>query len=213
MRIVAVLLAAGCGRRIGAPKALLPLGDGSFLTACAARLERPGVDRRLAVTGCEAGAVAAEAARVPGLELVENPAYEEGMLGSVLVGLERAAASGADAILLHPVDHPLVAAATIDRVVAALEAGARIAVPSWELRRGHPLGVASAAWPALRGAPAGRGARAVLREHPDWIEHVEGDAGCVAGVNTRDDYERLIGPLTAIRQPGPSAAGGRGSRG
>jgi len=216
VRIVAILLAAGCGRRIGRPKALLPLGDTSFLATCAGLLDRPGVALRIAVTGCESAAVAAEAARVPLLDVVKNPDYEAGMLGSVLAGLDRAAECGADAILLHPVDHPLVAAATIERVVTALAGGARVVVPSWEMRRGHPLGIAAAAWPSLRGSPAERGARAVLQDHPDWIEYVDGDPGCVAGVNTRMDYERLIGPLEvspATPLPDRTAADGRGSTG
>jgi hypothetical protein len=37
------------------------------------------------------------------------------------------------------------------------------------------------------------GARAVFSAHPDWITHVEGDPGCVAGVDTPGDYERLVG--------------------
>jgi molybdenum cofactor cytidylyltransferase len=93
------------------------------------------------------------------------------------------------------VDHPLVEVATVDRVVQALLDGALIAVPSRDGRRGHPGGFAREVWPALRGAPIARGARAVLADHPEWIVHVEGDAGCVAGIDTPADYARLIGPL------------------
>ncbi len=192
MHVLAVVLSAGQGLRIGRPKALLPLRDGNFLTACAALVARPGVASVVAVLGCDAARVAAAA---PGLATVVNPLYREGMLSSVLRGLEAAEAAGADAILLHPVDHPLVDPATVDRVVAALEAGAVIAVPSYDGRRGHPTGFARAAWPALRGAPVEWGARAVLLEHPEWVVHVPGDPGCAAGINTREDFELLLGPL------------------
>jgi CTP:molybdopterin cytidylyltransferase MocA len=193
MHVFAVVLAAGQGLRIGRPKALLPLHDGNFLTTCAALLARPGVASVVAVLGCEAARVATAA---PGLATVVNPSFREGMLSSVLRGLEAAAAAGADAILLHPVDHPLVDPATVDRVLAALEAGAVIAVPSHDGRRGHPAGFARLAWPALRGAPAEWGARAVLLEHPEWVVHVPGDPGCVAGIDTREEFERLLGPLS-----------------
>jgi molybdenum cofactor cytidylyltransferase len=96
-------------------------------------------------------------------------------------------------VLLHPVDHPLVGEATVDRVIGALRAGARIAVPTYERRRGHPGGFARGAWPALRTASPAEGARSVLATHPDWIVHVEGDPGCVAGIDTPEDYRRLIG--------------------
>jgi CTP:molybdopterin cytidylyltransferase MocA len=86
-----------------------------------------------------------------------------------------------------------VADETVDRVVAALEEGARIAVPSYAGRRGHPAGFARRAWPALRSAAPDRGARGVLGDHPDWIVHVPGDPGCRAGIDTPEDYRRLVG--------------------
>jgi molybdenum cofactor cytidylyltransferase len=99
---------------------------------------------------------------------------------------------GAEAVLLHPVDHPLTAGDTVDRVVRALEDGALIAVPSHEQRRGHPGGFARAAWPALRAAPPEHGARAVLAAHPEWVVHVAGDPLCVVGIDTPADYERWV---------------------
>lgn len=191
VRIVAVILAAGEGRRIGRPKALLPIRGGTFLGACASLFARPAVASIVAVVGCDAARVAATA---PGLTTVENPRYRDGMLSSVLRGLDAAEAAGAEAVLLHPVDHPLVDPATVDRVIAALEAGAAITVPSHEGRRGHPAGFARLSWPALRAASPAHGARAVLAEHPEWIVHVPGDPGCVAGIDTREDYARWIGP-------------------
>jgi molybdenum cofactor cytidylyltransferase len=196
MEIVAVLLAAGAGRRMGGPKALLRIGGESFLARGARLLARPGVASVVAVLGHEAARVAAEAAAPAGVSLVENERYEEGMLSSILRGLEEAEARRADAILLHPVDHPLVEPATVDRVVAALRAGAVIAVPTHGTRRGHPGGFARAAWPALRAAPAERGARAVLADHPEWVVHVPGDPRCVTGIETPADYERWIAGLS-----------------
>jgi CTP:molybdopterin cytidylyltransferase MocA len=193
VRIAAVVLAAGRGRRAGGPKALLRIGDETFLHRVAARMGRPRVDRVIVVLGHEAARVGAESALPAAARVVVNAAWEDGMLGSVVAGVDAAEADGADAVLLHPVDHPLVGAETVDRVVEALRAGARIAVPSFEGRRGHPGGFARAAWPALRSAPPSQGARFVLAAHPDWIVHVEGDQGCVSGIDTPEDYRRLLG--------------------
>ena len=193
MRIAAVVLAAGRGRRAGGPKALLSIAGETFLERAAALLLRPGVGPLVAVLGHEAERVRG-AARLPaGAIVAVNEAYDEGMLGSVLVGLRAAQDAGADAVLVHPVDHPLVAPETVDRVVAALLAGAVIAVPSHAGRRGHPGGFARAAWPALREASPAVGAREVLAAHPEWITHVAGDPGCVAGIDTPGDYARLLG--------------------
>jgi len=195
MRVVAVVLAAGAGRRIGVPKAILPIGGTTFLAHVARGLDRPGVAGVVAVIGHRARRVEAEAGLPPEVALVVNPRPEDGMLGSVILGLDAAEARGADAVLLHPVDHPFASPATTDAVLTALAAGALVAVPSYGGRRGHPGGFARPVWAALRHAPPGRGARAVLADRPDWLVHVPGDQGCVIGINTLEDYRCRIGPL------------------
>lgn len=193
MRLYAILLAAGEGRRSGGPKALLRLGETSFLAHCARLLARPGVCGVVSVIGAEADRVRSEAGLEPGAVTVVNPGWREGgMLSSALAGLDAAEKLGADAVLLHPVDHPAVAPETIDAVIAALVGGARIAVPSVSGRRGHPGGFSRAAFAALRAAPADAGAREALRRHPDWVVHVPGDPGCVRGIDTREDYAALL---------------------
>ena len=126
--------------------------------------------------------------------MVVNAAYDEGMLGSVLAGLDAAEAAGADAVLLHPVDHPLVAPATVDRVVGgAARRGRVIAVPSHAAGAAIPAGSPARPGPALRAAPPSDGARGGPRGPPGMDRPREGDAGCVAGIDTPEDYRRLIG--------------------
>lgn len=193
MTLVAVVLAAGAGRRAGGPKALLRIGNRSFL-AHAADLLAPHVDRVVAVIGHGAARVRDEAGAPAGVLLCENPAPERGMLSSIHAGLEAAERLGGDGVLLHPVDHPLVSPGTVARVADALRAGAAVAVPAFGGRRGHPGGFARRTFAALRAAPPDRGARAVLAAHPEWVVHVEGDAGSLTGIDTPEDYARWIAP-------------------
>jgi CTP:molybdopterin cytidylyltransferase MocA len=194
VRVVALLLAAGEGRRMGGPKALVSIGeDETFLSRAATLLHRPGVAEVIAVLGHQAGRVQAEGRLPAWARSIVNPRPQEGMLSSILCGLDAAEAAQADAVLLHPVDHPLVQPETVDAVVAALARGAVIAVPSFDGRRGHPGGFQREAWPALRAAPPALGARVVLAEHPEWITYVPGDPGCTAGIDTPEDYRRLVG--------------------
>jgi nicotine blue oxidoreductase len=191
MRSHAVILAAGRGARMGGPKALLTLDGETFLARVARLLRRPGVERVTAVLGHEADRVQGEAGLPPDVVTIVNPRYADGMLTSILAGLDQAEDAGADAVLLHPVDHPLVEATTVDAVVAALRGGATIAVPSHGGRRGHPAGFARGAWTALRSASPDEGARGVLARHPEWVEHVAAGEECLVGINTAEDYERL----------------------
>jgi molybdenum cofactor cytidylyltransferase len=191
LRIHAIILAAGRGARMGGPKALLALEGETFLARVARLLRRPGVERVTAVIGHEADRIRREAGLAPDVATIVNPRYADGMLTSILAGLEDADAAGADAVLVHPVDHPLVDPLTVDAVIAALRHGAIIAVPSHGGRRGHPAGFARGAWTALREAAPDEGARGVLARHPEWIEYVPAGEECLLGVNTPEDYERL----------------------
>jgi CTP:molybdopterin cytidylyltransferase MocA len=124
--------------------------------------------------------------------VVVNERWRDGMLSSVWRGLDAAEAEAAEAVLLHPVDHPMVQPATIDRVIDALSASAPIAVPTWDGRRGHPGGFHRSVFAELRAAPPDRGARGVLAVDPARVVHVAGDAGCIAGIDTPANYERAL---------------------
>jgi len=192
MRVFAVVLAAGEGRRMGGPKALLPLGRTTFLGRACAALGRPAVTGIVAVLGAAAARVAREAPLPPSVRTVVNARWRDGMLTSLWAGLDAAEAAFADAVLVHPVDNPFVEAATVDAVIAALARGATIAVPAHGGRRGHPAGFARASWGALRAAPLEKGARAVLAGHPEWVVHVEAGPDCLVDLDTPADLRASL---------------------
>ena len=135
MRIAAVVLAAGEGRRIGGPKALLSISGVSFLARTCGQFALAGVDDVVAVLGAQADRVRAEAGFADGVSVAVNEAWRSGMLSSIWCGIAAAESAGADAVLVHPVDNPSVTLATIREVVSALTAGAAIAIPSHAGRR------------------------------------------------------------------------------
>ena len=192
MKLVAIVLAAGEGRRMGGPKALLAPGGTTFLARACEALRRPGVAEVVAVLGACAEGVAREAKVPAGVRVVVNDRWPEGMLTSLWAGLDAAEEAEAEAVLAHPVDNPFVEAATVDAVVAALASGARIVVPAHAGRRGHPAGFARAAWPALRAAPLDRGARAVLAGHPEWVVHVPAGPDCLVDLDTPADVRASL---------------------
>jgi nicotine blue oxidoreductase len=197
VRVVAIVLAAGEGRRMGGPKALLRQGPATFLARACALFSSAGI-LPIAVLGAEAERVRSEAGIPENATVVLNQRWPEGMLTSVWAGLDAAEALGAEAVLLHPVDNPFVAQDTIAAVVAALAAGAEIAVPSHAGRRGHPAGFARAVWSALREAPLEGGARIVLLARPDAVVHVPAGPDCLVDIDTPADL------VTAHAKRGPS---------
>ncbi len=177
---------------MGGPKALLPFRGTTFLAHGCRLYAAAGADPILAVLGAQAPRVRAEADLPDAVVVVVNDGWRDGMLSSIARGLDVAEARGAEAVLLHPIDHPLVGAPTLARVVQALAGGALIAVPAWNGRRGHPGGFARALFGEIRDAPPGEGARAVLRSRPERVVEVEGDPGCLAGIDTPEQYRSEI---------------------
>jgi molybdenum cofactor cytidylyltransferase len=166
MSIRALLLAAGAARRFGADKLAAPLPDGTPVGVAAAR--------NLLAAGCDVLAVmrASGAGIGPALAALDVPVVgcedaELGMAHSLACGVR--ASADADGWIVALADMPFVRPATIAAVAAALGAGAEIAAPSLDGRRGHPVGF-SARWrEELLALHGDVGARALLAAHADRI--------------------------------------------
>lgn len=160
-----LLLAAGAGRRLGGPKALVRL-DGELLVERGVRLLRDGgCDPVLVVLGAAADEVVARA-DLGGARVVRNPAWETGMGSSLRAGLAALADSPAGAAVLALVDQPLVGAAAVRRLGAAWRAEPSLsaAVATYGGLPRNPVLLARGAWHAAADAAQGDvGARAFLR--------------------------------------------------
>ncbi|WP_067462990.1 nucleotidyltransferase family protein [Actinomadura macra] len=180
-----LLLAAGEGRRFGRPKALLEL-DGE-------RLVDRGV-RMLRDAGCSPVLVVAGAAQVEviGAVVVPNPGWREGMGSSLRAGLA-ALPPGCPAVVVALVDQPLVTAAAAERLIAAYEAGAELAVATYGGAPRNPVLLRAAHFADVADAAVGdRGARAFLRAHPDLVTAVPcDDVASPADIDTPEDLAAL----------------------
>jgi molybdenum cofactor cytidylyltransferase len=195
--VVGVILAAGASSRMGRPKALLPIGDDTFVTRVCRTLLDAGVDDLVVVAGAEHQAVAA-AAGAAGLRVrvVENIRRHEGQLSSLLAGLAVADRPGVDAALVHLVDAPLVRPDTARAVLDAFQrTHAPIVRPEVGGRHGHPVLFARLVFDDLRRADPGVGAKAVVRAHAAEVCDVPvDDEGACQDIDTPEAYARLAGP-------------------
>ncbi len=166
MGVAGVLLAAGAGRRMGAPKALMRDAVGvPWVTNAARTLVAAGCAPVIVVAGAEADAVRDALSHEP-VELIVAADWSDGMSASLRAGLRAAATTDADAALIHLVDLPDVDA----RVVRRLHAHAtREALARAGYRRGshgHPVLIGRAHWAGVcAGAVGDAGARAYLADH------------------------------------------------
>jgi CTP:molybdopterin cytidylyltransferase MocA len=192
-RVAGVLLAAGEGKRLGTPKALVELGGRRLVDRAVDLLRDGGTDPVLVVTG-------AARVTVPGVIDVPNPDWRTGMGSSLAAGL-RALPGDCTAAVIALVDQPLIGAGVVRRLLAAHRAGAELAVAAYHGRARNPVLLARGHWAGVLAAADGdTGARPYLRAHPDLVTLVEcADIGRPDDVDTPEDLARvsalLAGPV------------------
>jgi CTP:molybdopterin cytidylyltransferase MocA len=189
--IWAIVLAAGGGSRFGGGKLLVKLGGRSIIEAVLHNLREAPVDEAIVVVGADAERLR-EICKRYGVRIVDNDEWERGQSTSVLAGLRACGAEARAAVVLLG-DQPLVGARAVERLVAAFEEGARVAVATYGGKRRNPVLFSREVWPLLEAELAGdEGARAVLRRHPELVVEVPCEGvGDPADVDTREDLRRL----------------------
>jgi len=184
-RVAGVLLAAGEGKRLGTPKALVELGGRRLVDRAVDLLRDGGTDPVLVVTG-------AAPVTVPGVIDVPNPDWRTGMGSSLAAGL-RALPGDCTAAVIALVDQPLIGAGVVRRLLAAHRAGAALAVAAYDGRPRNPVLLARGHWAGVLAAADGdTGARPYLRAHPDLVALVEcADIARPDDVDTPEDLARV----------------------
>jgi molybdenum cofactor cytidylyltransferase len=172
--VVAVLLAAGAGTRMGGVDKLLEPVDGvPLLRRTAAMLRSSRADRVLVVLDPSRPV---RRAVLDGLDVgvVENRRAAEGM-GTSIAAAMAALGQDVDAVVLALADMPDVGAAHIDRLIAAFdpEEGRAICRAATESGApGHPVLFGRRFFETLGRLEGDKGARAVIAEHQDLVETV-----------------------------------------
>jgi molybdenum cofactor cytidylyltransferase len=193
--VVALVLAAGGGRRFGPGTKQLAELDGRPLVAHAVDTAwRAGVDRVLVVVGHDADAVAAGARHGVGdrdIEVVVNPDHASGQASSLAAGVGALLGSAVvpKAVVVLLADQPAVAAETVRAVGAAVLAGARAARASYADRASHPVAFAPDLLPELTGLRGDVGARQLFDELD--VVHVLVGGTAPPDVDTASDLARL----------------------
>jgi molybdenum cofactor cytidylyltransferase len=192
--VSAVVLAAGESRRMGRKKEVLPVGGEPMVRLVVRKLlEAKGVDEVVVVLGHAANEVGAALSGIADerIELVGNRRYAEGMGSSLALGTS-ACSWGTDAILVALADTPFFRAQDVEALLAAHAKGARIVVPAFGGRRGHPVLFDGAYRERLEALAGDAGARRILDADAAAVVAVElSDDGFLVDVDEDDDYEAV----------------------
>jgi molybdenum cofactor cytidylyltransferase len=192
--ITGILLAAGRGRRFGGAKLMARLaspkasaGSGIEIGAMACRQLRSVLPRVIAVVRPDDADLAASLSNA-GAEVIVFADADRGMGASLAFGV--AAAPQARGWVVALADMPWVLADTLRAVAAALAAGAPIAAPFHDGRRGHPVGFGRALLPELLELSGDEGARRILAAAGERVVRIDvDDPGILRDVDYRKDLQ------------------------
>jgi molybdenum cofactor cytidylyltransferase len=193
MMSIAIVPAAGAGRRFGSsPKLLAPIDGVPLLQHTLRSLLDAGLTRIVVVI--------APGAELPGVSALDdarvttavNPDPSRGMLSSIQAGIAGIAVDDLNAarsvVVIHPGDMPFVAPDTIRRVIEACRDGGRVVCPAFKTARGHPVVMPGAMGEAIRRAPDGATLAALLDAFPGGRTTVDvDDPGVVRDVDVPGD--------------------------
>jgi molybdenum cofactor cytidylyltransferase len=181
----AVILAAGAGSRfLAGPdaehKLLAPFQGHPVVWWAVTHALEAGLDQTWVVTG----AVDLASELPAGVEMLPNPAWEQGQATSLQRAVRLARRRHLAAIVVGLGDQPLVAP---DAWRAVASTSADVAVATYDGRRRNPVRLGSAVWNLLPRS-GDEGARVLMRERPDLVYEVacQGDP---VDIDTREDLQ------------------------
>lgn len=182
VNITPLLLAAGQSTRFGSDKLLHPLSHNGVTKPLILHTIQVWLYQFPTLT------LVVRPDNEPLITLLENSAYssrlkllhavdaEAGMSASLMAGVS--ATTQADAWLIGLADMPFISPVVLERLSQALENGAKIALPVYQQRRGHPVGFNREYLSELLSLHGDKGAKQILQRYPEQITVIASpDAG------------------------------------
>ena len=200
-RWAGLVLAGGRSTRFGGEKAIALLHGRPLMGWCVDALG--GVCAEVVINARRSSEAEALAHAVELEVIYDDPAHPAGPLAGVAAGFKWARARGFDGLVTLPCDTPLVGAAELNQLIAALKEGGRPVRPpaAYAVAAGRAQGLCAAWWIDLA-RPLN--ARLAGGEHPAvhrWLDEI-GATGAVfaddapfRNINTRADLARLAAPF------------------
>lgn len=196
-----LVLAAGQSLRMGKPKALLSIDNETFASMIVKKGNEAylnyshGVSSLpvLLITGADHDLLERKLSFHSEVCFVQNPDFERGQISSLQAGLRRMP-KDADAVLVWPVDTPLVKKETVEQLFFMYHSSRMpLTIPSYHLRKGHPVIYNRAAMRTLLSLGADQTARVLRTIYADQTCVVEtDDPGVLIDIDTPEEYRKYI---------------------
>jgi molybdenum cofactor cytidylyltransferase len=187
---------------MGAFKPLLPFGNKTVIESCIDYLREGGVETIVVVVGHRADEVRKKL-ETHEVSFALNPDPDSEMGASIAAGI-RQLRDTAEATLIALSDHPAVPASVVSTVIDAWTKGARLVIPTWQNRGGHPVLIDLAFKSELLTLSSSGGLRQLFANHSGKVHRIEVDSPFIArDMDTWDDYLALHREATGEPAPKP----------
>ena len=189
--ISAVVLAAGLSKRMGHQKMLLPWGNTTVIENVTRTLIDSGIDDIHIVVGGLQKELK-KILREYQLEYVINKDYRNGeMLTSVKHGIE-SLQTNTEAALIVLGDQPQIESSIVQAILNRFKSSHNpIIVPSYKMKRGHPLLISRQLWKALLMLSPPMTLRDFLNENNKIIDYlIVNNNSVIQDLDTPEDYLR-----------------------
>ena len=191
--LAAAILAAGESRRMGRPKALVPLDGLTFVEHLLAATRQSRVEIVRVILGSNAEEIRAEL-DLDSFQVVVNENWQEGQLSSIRAAINSLPPGTTGGLMLCPVDHPMISAELVARLIDEFDStGKLIVLPAYRGRRGHPVIFGAALYDELLSASPEVGARQVVWEHSAEVAELPTEEeGVVLNINDPETLKRAL---------------------
>ena len=186
---------------MGAFKPLLPFGNQTVVEACINYLRRGGVPTEFVVVvlGHRSQDVINRLGDLS-VQFALNPDPDSEMTASITAGLQKV--PSAKATLIALADHPAIPPTVVSMLISEWRNGARLVIPTWQNRGGHPVLVDLSFRDELQNLDPNLGLKALFRAHPNEVKRLPVDSPFIArDMDTWDDYVALYTEVFGAAPP------------
>lgn len=202
--MIGILLAAGFSRRFGtANKLLHNLPDGRAIAIAAAEHLITALPVSVAVVRAD-NTILSDALKALGFHVVYCDANASLMADSLVMAVQYASTLSltTKGYVIALADMPYIAPTTIQAVANQLSHVGGIVIPTFEGKRGHPVGFSANYHDALLRLSGDEGAKSIVKTHADAVTLLAcEDAGILADIDTLADLsnfaDKVAQPLSS----------------
>ena len=187
-----IILAAGNSSRLGRPKQLLPYRGKTLLAHIATEALNADLYPVVVVTGAYQAEVA-DSLRGQPLELIFNPAWQEGMASGIVAGVSKILSlhPGAEAIIIAVCDQPFISSALLRQLVASYDTSKKgIVACAYADSVGTPVLFERPYFEQLLSLSGSEGAKKLLKQHPTDLATIPFPQGHI-DIDTEEDIQKL----------------------